>query len=44
MGLLRSRRALYLLLAADGGVRERPYFDPPCGEYEGEHGDDDGDE
>ena len=41
MGLLRRRRALYLLLAADGGVRERPYLDPPCGdEYEGEHGDD----
>lgn len=29
IGLLRIRqRALYLLLAAEGGVRERPYFDP----------------
>lgn len=29
MGLLRMRqRALYLLLAADGGVRDRPYFGP----------------
>ncbi len=29
IGLLRIRlRALYLLLAAEGGVRERPYLDP----------------
>lgn len=29
IGLLRIRlRALYLLLAAEGGVRERPYFGP----------------
>lgn len=29
IGLLRIRlRALYLLLAAEGGVRERPYFIP----------------
>lgn len=29
IGLLRIRlRALYLLLAAEGGVRERPYFNP----------------
>lgn len=29
MGLLRIRlRALYLLLAAEGGVRDRPYFGP----------------
>lgn len=29
MGLLRIRlRALYLLLAAEGGVRDRPYFVP----------------
>lgn len=30
MGLLRIRlRVLYLLLAADGGMRGRPYLDPP---------------
>lgn len=29
IGLLRMRlRALYLLLAAEGGVRDRPYFGP----------------
>lgn len=29
MGLLRIRlRELYLLLAAEGGVRDRPYFGP----------------
>lgn len=31
-------RALYLLLAAEGGVRERPYFIPLI-EKEGEVGD-----
>lgn len=40
MGLLRILlRALYLLLAAEGGVRERPYFSPLM-EKEGEVGED----
>ena len=44
MGLLRRRlRALYLLLAAEGGVRERPYLIPPkdMGE-EGDEGEEKG--
>lgn len=40
MGLLRILlRALYLLLAAEGGVRERPYFSPPVAK-DGEVGED----
>lgn len=42
MGLLSIRlRALYLLLAAEGGVRDRPYFIPPNAK-EGEVGEDRG--
>lgn len=44
MGLLRRRqRAAYLLLAADGGVRERPCLGPAGEEGEGEEGPRDGD-
>lgn len=40
IGLLRILlRALYLLLAAEGGVRERPYFSPLM-EKDGEVGED----
>lgn len=40
MGLLRILlRALYLLLAAEGGVRDRPYFSPLM-EKDGEVGED----
>lgn len=40
IGLLRIRqRALYLLLAAEGGVRERPYLNPLI-EKDGEVGED----
>lgn len=40
IGLLRILlRALYLLLAAEGGVRDRPYFSPLV-EKDGEEGED----
>lgn len=40
IGLLRILlRALYLLLAAEGGVRDRPYFSPLM-EEDGEVGED----